>query len=338
MSGREQWIDRNVFVSGATGFIGSWVTKTLVESGASVTILIRDICPKPLLGSIKDLYSKVKSVILGDVTDYSVLERTFNEYEIDTCFHLAAQTLVGTAKRSPLSTFESNIKGTWNILEACRNSQTVNRIVIASSDKVYGEPRKLPITEDHPLLASYPYEASKACADILARSYFQTYGLCVGVTRCSNIYGGGDLNFSRIVPDTIRSVLLNKNPIIRSDGTPVRDYLYVSDAVNAYLSLAENLDRAMIKGETFNFGTGNPISVLDLVRKIIELSRKHNLKAVILGKGTKEIEKEYLSFGKARDLLKWKPEVSLEEGLDKTIKWYRENAGLWVPHTGRDKN
>jgi CDP-glucose 4,6-dehydratase len=334
MKQKEFWINRNVFVTGATGFIGSWITKTLIERGASVTILVRDICPKPILESAKNVYSKLRGIILGDVVDYKVIERILNEYEIDTCFHLAAQTLVGTAKRSPLSTFETNIKGTWNVLEASRNSQTVHRIVLASSDKVYGEPIKLPITEDHALLASYPYEASKACADILARSYFQTYSLCVAVTRCSNVYGGGDLNFSRIVPDTIRSVLLDKNPIIRSDGTPVRDYMYVSDAVNAYLTLAENLERSAVKGEAFNFGTNKPISVLDLVRKIIELSGKRNLNAVILGKAIKEIEKEYLSSEKAKTTLNWKPKVSLDQGLVETINWYKENMGLWMPYTG----
>jgi len=330
LASAEFWKGRNVFVSGATGFIGSWITEALLDSGAHVTILVRDLCPKPALESMSNIYSKLRSAVLGDLTDYSIIERTFGEYEIDTCFHLAAQTIVNVAKRSPLSTFESNIKGTWNLLEAARNLRTVERIIMASSDKAYGEPTKLPITESHPLLASYPYEASKACAEILARTYFKTYGLPVAVTRCSNVYGGRDLNFSRIVPDTIRSVLLDKDPIIRSDGTPVRDYIYISDVVNAYLTLAKNLDRSEVKGQAFNFGTGKPVSVLDLVRKTIEVSGKTHLKPVVLGKETKEINVEYLSSEKARVVLNWEAKVPLERGLLETIRWYK-NMWLCMP-------
>jgi len=330
LSSAEFWNDRNVFVSGATGFIGSWITEALLDSGAHVTILVRDLLPKPVLKSMSGVYSRLKSVVLGDLTDYNTVKRIFIEYEIDTCFHLAAQTIVNIAKHSPLSTFESNIKGTWNVLEAARNSRTVERVIVASSDKAYGEPIKLPITENHPLLASYPYEASKACAEILAHTYFETYGLPAVVSRCSNVYGGRDLNFSRIVPDTIRSVLLDRDPIIRSDGTPIRDYMYVSDVVNAYLTLAENLNRSEVKGQAFNFGTGAPVSVLDLVRKIIKVSGKTHLKPMILGKGTNEIKEEYLSTEKARVVLNWEAKVPLDRGLIETIKWYKDNVALYA--------
>ena len=335
MSREGFWIDRNILVTGATGFVGSWITEALLDRGANVTILVRDVPSKLIYNEfISGIYSKLKSMVLGDLGVYSVVERALNEYEIDTCFHLAAQTIVGIAKHSPLSTFESNMRGTWNLLEACRNSRTLQRIVMASSDKAYGEPIKLPISEDHPLLALYPYEASKACADILARTYFHTYGLPVAITRCSNIYGGRDTNFSRIIPDTIRSVLLSKDPVIRSDGKPVRDYMYISDAINAYLTLAENLDRPEVKGEAFNFGTGKPISVIDLVKKIITMAENPHLKPVILGRETKEISVQYLSIEKARRVLKWKPKVSLENGLIETISWYKENKQLWLTKEG----
>jgi len=228
------WKDRNVFVTGATGFVGSWVIKALVEKGANVIILVRDHKPKSALKYMPDVQSNLGAVITGSITEYRVVERIFNEYEIDTCFHLAAQAIVAAANRSPLSTFESNIKGTWNILEAARNAPLLERMVVASSDKAYGEHDRLPYTEEYCLRALHPYDASKACADILARTYFNTYELPVAVSRCANIYGGGDLNFSRIVPDTIRSIIQGKNPIIRSDGTPVRDYMYILDAVNAF--------------------------------------------------------------------------------------------------------
>jgi CDP-glucose 4,6-dehydratase len=330
------WRGRNVLVTGATGFVGSWITEALVNMGANVVILVRDVSSLSSLAlkSASSIHSRARAAVLGDVTVYSVIERILNEYEVDTCFHLASQTIVGVAKRSPLSTFKSNIMGTWNVLEACRRSRILQRVVVASSDKAYGEPLKLPITEDHPLLAAYPYDASKACADILARTYFETYGLPVGVTRCSNIYGGGDMNFSRIIPDTVRSVLIGKAPIIRSDGTPERDYMYISDAVNAYITLAENLDRPKVKGEAFNFGTGKPVSVLDLVEKIINLAGKPHLKPVILGRETKEIKVQYLSTKKAKDALNWEARVSLEQGLVKTIKWYKENMQFWMPLGG----
>lgn len=314
------WKERNVFVTGANGFVGSWIARALVENDANVIILERDTTPKSPL-RLFDLYPRL-TVISGDVTNYFTLLRVFNEYEIDTCFHLAAQAIVGMAYRSPLSTFESNIKGTWNVLEAARVSN-VDRVVIASSDKAYGEHAELPYKEEHSLDGLHPYDASKACADILTRTYFHTYSLPVAITRCANTYGGGDLNFSRIVPDTIRSVLHDKNPLIRSDGTPIRDYLYISDAVEGFLTLAEKL--GSVKGKAFNFGTNSPISVLELVNKIIMLSGKSHLEPVITGTGktTGEIDRQYLSSEKAERVLGWKPEYDLDRGLKETLEWYR---------------
>jgi len=316
------WKDKNVLITGASGFVGSWLAKSLVEKKANVIALVRDHVPdSPLI--YMDIYPQLKAVVDGDIIDHDTVNRVFNEYDIDTCFHLAAQTIVGAANREPIPTFQTNIKGTWNILDVALKSEILEKIVIASTDKVYGEPIKLPITEEHPLSAIYPYDASKACVEMLTRTYFETYGLPIAITRCCNIYGGGDLNFSRIIPDTIRSIIFNKSPIIRSDGTPVRDFIYITDVVNAYITLAENLDKKNVKGEAFNFGSNSPVKILDLVNKIIKISGK-NLKAVIKGKGKPkgEISEQYLSIEKADKILKWKPEVPLEMGLKKTIEWY----------------
>lgn len=326
------WKGRNVFLTGANGFVGTWLAKALVDKGATVIALIRDIIPESPLEYMA-VSPKLSAIVYGTTTDYDVVERTFNEYAIDTCFHLAAQAITTAANQSPPSTFESNIKGTWNVLEAARNSKTLQRIVVASSDKAYGEHDKLPYKEDFPLLASHPYDASKACTDILARTYWNTYDLPVAVSRCANIYGGGDLNFSRIVPDTIRAVLYDKRPVIRSDGTPIRDYMYVSDAVDAYLLLAERIDNPKVTGEAFNFGTEEPVSVLELVDKIIQASGKTSLEPVIKGtsKMAGEIDKQYLSITKARSVLGWDPKYDLEDGLLETISWY----GKWFQDQGR---
>lgn len=318
----EFWKERNVFITGANGLVGSWLTKELVKRGANAVVLIRDFTPKYNL--LNDVYNDLGAVVNGSITDLPLVERIFNEYEIESCFHLAAQTIVGIANRSPLSTFESNIKGTWNILEAARGSKLVRRVIVASSDKAYGEQSSLPYTEDMCLLANHPYDASKACTDILARSYFNTYGLPVAVTRCANVYGGGDLNFSRIIPDTIRSILHDTPPVIRSDGLPVREYMYVRDAVSAYLTLAEQIDKKNVAGEAFNFGAENPITVLELVNEILRVAGRTDLNPIIAGKGkTKgEIEKQFLSIEKAMKVLGWHPKYDLAAGLKETIEWY----------------
>ncbi|MFH0979298.1 MAG: GDP-mannose 4,6-dehydratase [Candidatus Woesearchaeota archaeon] len=315
------WKGKKALVSGADGFVGSWVAKKLIDSKAQVVAIVRD---EKAEGNLKILGLTDKiTIVRGDITDLETVERTINEYEIDSCFHLAAQAIVGIANRSPLSTFNSNIKGTWTVLEACRRSPKVERIVVASSDKAYGTQKKLPYTEDAPLLGSNPYDASKACTDIVARSYYSTYSLPVAVTRCANIYGGGDLNFSRIIPDAIRCILANENFVIRSDGTPERDYMYVEDAASAYLTLAEQCARNEVKGQAFNFGTGTPVSVLALFAKIAGLCGKEEFKPTVLGQAKNEIDRQFLDSNKAKRILNWAPRYSLDDGLKKTIQWYK---------------
>ncbi|MBI2598115.1 MAG: GDP-mannose 4,6-dehydratase [Candidatus Diapherotrites archaeon] len=316
------WEEKKVFITGADGFIGSWVAKELVEKKAKVVALVRDL--KPGLGfDLHGLRDRI-TIVNGDLADLKVLQRALNEYEIDSVFHIAAQAIVGIANKSPLSTFESNIKGTWNILEACRLNDSIQRIVVASSDKAYGAQKQLPYTEESPLLGIYPYDASKACADILARSYFATYGLPVAVTRNANTFGGGDMNFSRIIPDAIKCLIDGKKFAIRSDGTPERDYMYVKDASNAYLALGKALDRKELHGEAFNFGTERPVSVVELFKKISSLMGKPNEQPEILGQARNEIDTQYLSISKAKKLLGWQPKYSLEKGLMETIEWYRK--------------
>jgi len=316
------WQDRSVFVTGCTGFLGSWLTMALVDAGANVVGLLRDVVPFSHLR--RSGYQERIVVVHGDVTDYACMERALAEYEIDTVFHLAAQTIVTIANRAPLSTFATNIGGTWTVLEAARRTARVRRVVIASSDKAYGIHRTLPYTEDAPLQACYPYDASKACAEYLARTYVTTYGLPVAITRCANLYGGGDLNWSRLFPGTIRSVLRGERPLIRSDGTMVRDYIYVRDAVQAYISLAEQLERPDVIGEAFNFGMDNPKSVLEIVQTIIALSDDPSLEPIVLGEAPNEIPAQYLDSSKAKRMLNWQPRYSLEEGLREALAWYRE--------------
>ena len=319
------WKNRNVFVTGCTGLLGSWLTSFLVERGANVTGLIRDWVPRSNL-NWSGFIDRI-NIVRGEVEDYSLLERVINEYEIDTIFHLAAQTIVGIANRNPISTFETNVKGTWNILEACRRNPTVKRIIVASSDKAYGEHKELPYREDAPLRGSHPYDVSKSCADLIVFAYYDTYELPVCVTRCGNFYGGGDLNFNRIVPGTIRSVIFNERPIIRSDGTLIRDYIYILDAVEAYLLLAEKMDKLPIHGEAFNFSNELQLTVLGLTKKILKLMDREDLKPIILGEAKSEIRHQYLSAAKARRILKWEPKYILEQGLKETIVWYRKFFG-----------
>ncbi|MFO7741961.1 MAG: GDP-mannose 4,6-dehydratase [Anaerolineae bacterium] len=316
------WLDRPVFVTGCTGILGSWLTIALVDRGAAVTGLIRDQIPFSQLRASG--YQDRIRVVPGDVTDYALVERALNEYEIDTVFHLAAQTIVPIANRAPLSTFETNIRGTWTVLEAARRSPNVRSILVASSDKAYGSAEELPYTEDTPLLGLYPYDVSKACADRITQSYAATYDLPVAVTRCANLYGGGDLNWSRLIPGTIRSVIRGQRPVIRSDGTLRRDYLYVQDALAAYLKLAETMEAPHVRGEGFNIGVDDPRTVMEVVEAIIDVSDQPTLKPIILAEAPNEIQDQYLDSGKARRLLGWAPRYSLKEGLRETMAWYRD--------------
>lgn len=319
------WLDRPVLVTGCTGILGSWLTIALVDAGAAVTGLIRDEVPFTHLR--RSGYEDRIRVVRGDVTDYELMERALNEYEIDTLFHLAAQTIVHIADRAPLSTFETNIKGTWTVLEAARRTPKTKRIVVASSDKAYGKYEDLPYTEDAALKGCYPYDVSKACADRITRSYAVTYDVPVAVTRCANLYGGGDLNWSRLIPGTIRSVLRGRRPVIRSDGTLLRDYLHIPDAVTAYLRLAERLDAPEVRGEAFNFGMDDPKSVMEVVQTIIDVSDEPTLEPLVLGEAKNEIQAQYLDSTKARRLLAWSPQHSLREGLRETLAWYRDFLG-----------
>jgi CDP-glucose 4,6-dehydratase len=316
------WRDRPVLVTGATGLLGGWIVQALLELRADVVCLVRDWVPQSELVR-QGLLDRVK-VARGDVRDQAVLERVLNEFEIDTVLHLAAQTIVGTANRNPVSTFETNVAGTWALLEACRRCPTVKQIVLASSDKAYGDQAKLPYTEDMALQGRHIYDASKSCADLVAQSFARVYGMPVAITRCGNFYGGGDLNWNRIVPGTIRSVLRDKAPLIRSDGTFIRDYIYAEDAVGAYLFLAEHLARRPeLRGEAFNFSNETQVTVQDLVGKILGMMRS-NLKPQVLNEASNEIRHQYLSAEKARRMLGWKPLFTLDAGLERTIAWYRQ--------------
>lgn len=316
------WTNRNVFVTGATGFVGAHITRLLIEQGASVVCLQRDAVRANSL-DLFDLRRRT-TVIQGALEDYTLLERILNEYEIEAVFHLGAQAIVGAANRSPLSTFETNIRGTYFLMEACRITKSVQRVVVASSDKAYGTHEHLPYTEDNALNGLFPYDASKVCTDVIARSYAHAYGLPVAVTRFANVYGPGDMNLSRIVPGTILSVLKNEAPIIRSDGTPIREFVYVDDVARGYLLLAERIAEA--KGEAFNFGTGEQVQMLDLVKRIIQLSGKTiEPKVMLQTKIAGEIDAQYLSAAKVEGRFGWKAEVSLDEGLRRTIDWYRQH-------------
>jgi len=321
----DRWRNRNVFITGCTGLLGSWLTKALVDRRANVVGLVRDNVPRANFSRLG--LDKLARTVRGQVEDYFLLERIINEYEIDTVFHLAAQTIVTIANRNPLSTFDANIKGTWNILEACRRNPTVRRIIVASSDKAYGEHRVLPYEETIALKGSYPYDVSKSCADLIAFAYYNTFKLPICITRCGNFYGGGDLNFNRIVPGTIRSVILNERPIIRSDGTLIRDYIYILDATEAYILLAERMEELPIHGEAFNFSNELQITVLDLTKAILKLMDREDLQPIIANETKSEIKHQYLSADKAKRILKWRPKYTLEKGLRETIAWYREFFG-----------
>ena len=329
----KDWSGHGVLVTGATGIVGSWLVKDLLACGARVIGLIRDWDPQSELMRSGDIQRI--NVVNAELEDFRAVERAITEHEPDTVFHLGAQTIVGTALRSPLQTLESNIRGTYHVLEACRiHSNTVRRVVVASSDKAYGDSDALPYTENMPPLGQHPYDVSKSCADLLARMYAVSYGLPVGIARCGNIYGGGDLNWSRIVPGTIRSLLHRQRPIIRSDGTYLRDYLYVQDAVSAYQSLACALDDPQLRGQAFNFGPGVPVSVLDIVTSIRSLMQVDDLDAMVVNNARAEIRNQYLDCSKAARLLRWQPGRTLREGLAETIAWYRGYFNGYVAARG----
>jgi CDP-glucose 4,6-dehydratase len=318
------WKNRNVLVTGATGLLGSWLTQELVARGAHVTCLVRDQVPRSRLvtsGTIATVH-----VVRAPLEDFQGVLRALNEYEVECVFHLAAQTIVGTASRSVLSTFEANIKGTWNVLEAARSlPQLVKRVVVASSDKAYGEHAKLPYSEDAPLVGRFPYDASKACAELLCASYAASFKLPVVTTRCGNLYGGGDLNFNRIVPGTIRSALLGERPIVRSNGKFVRDYFYVEDAAGAYLHLAEKMLELDLAGEAFNFGTNEPKNVLEMVALVLAAAGRPELEPVVQNQASNEIERQFLDCTKAQRKLGWTPRFTMKDALARTVAWYREH-------------
>jgi CDP-glucose 4,6-dehydratase len=322
MPGDGYWAQRSVLITGGNGLVGSWLTQGLLRRGARVIAVVRDLNPE---GPLRLLGLDDKVVIAtGDVTDLAFLSRLMAQYAVRCCLHLAAQTLVGRAHSSPLDTLDSNVRGTWAVLEACRQAG-VESVVIASSDKAYGSSPRLPYVESHPLLASRPYEASKACADILGRTYAATYGMAVGVTRCANIYGGGDLNETRLIPDVVMAALEGRRPVLRSDGSPVRDFMHVSDAVDAYLVLAEAASRPGVSGEAFNFGTNRPRSVLEVVRSILELAGRPDLEPVMENtvRSGDEIDAQYVDSSKAKQVLGWTARVELADGIEQTIAWYR---------------
>lgn len=314
------WQDRKVFVTGGSGLVGGWLVNALLDQGADVIVLLRDWVPSARLLH-KETLEKV-SLVRGDLSDSRFLERVLAEHEIQTVIHLAAQTIVPIANKNPLSTFESNIAGTWNLLEACRLVSSVSAVVVASSDKAYGDVPVLPYKETMSLQAVYPYDVSKACADMIAKSYALSFGLPVAITRCGNFFGGGDLNWNRIIPGTIRSVLRGQAPIIRTDGTLVRDYIYVEDAVNAYMTLAKALtNNADLRGEAFNFSNDSQKNVIDLTAMILK-ELKSDLMPIIKGENHGEIQAQYLDSTKANTVLNWRPQYGLAEGLKKTVQWY----------------
>ncbi|MBZ5580661.1 MAG: NAD-dependent epimerase/dehydratase family protein [Acidobacteriia bacterium] len=316
------WRDRPVLVTGATGLLGSWLTPRLAAAGADVVCLVRDWVPRSEL--VRSRFIEQVRVVRGDVRDRDTLERTLGEYQVDTVMHLAAQTIVGIANQNPVSTFESNIQGTWNVLEACRRSPGVRSIVIASSDKAYGDQDDLPYAESAPLQGRHPYDVSKSCADLIAHTYAKTYGLPVAITRCGNFYGGGDLNWDRIVPGTIRSVLRGQRPVIRSDGGYIRDYFYVEDGAAAYMLLAEQLYcREDLRGMAFNFSNELQITVLEMVHRILR-AMGSDLEPDVRNEARNEIRHQYLSAERARRVIHWSPLFTLEQGLERAIQWYRE--------------
>ncbi len=314
------WQDRRVLVTGATGLVGGWLVKRLLQAEADVVCLVRDWNSQAEVVRSGDLDRC--TIVRGDICDQVCLERTLGEYEIETVIHLAAQTIVGIANRNPVSTFESNVGGTWKLLEACRRSPVVQQIVMASSDKAYGDAEVLPYTEQAPLAGAHPYDVSKSCGDLISQTYANTYGLPVCITRCGNFFGGGDLNWNRILPGTIRAVLRGQQPVIRSDGSFIRDYFYVEDGAAAYMHLVEQMAiKPALAGEAFNLSTEIQVSVLQLVERVLGVMDS-SLTPIVLGEASHEIKHQYLDAGKARETLGWQPLFTLDEGLARTVAWY----------------
>jgi CDP-glucose 4,6-dehydratase len=317
------WQNRAVFVTGAAGLLGSHLCAALAVRGANIVGLVRDraaFSPLQNLGVAEKM-----TLVFGDIRDQSLIERILNNYEIQTVFHLAAQAIVGAANRNPVETFDSNIKGTWTILEAARRTPDSPQVLMASSDKAYGAHDHLPYTEEAPLQGRHPYDVSKSCADLIAQSYAHTYRLPIAIARCGNLFGPADLHWNRLVPGTMRAILENTPPLIRSDGTMTRDYLFVEDGASAYLSLAENLARdENLRGQAFNFGNNAPLSVLEMVQKIIKIANRDDLEPRILNEAGNEIPAQYLDSSRAQKMLGWQPRFSLEDGLQKTLGWYRK--------------
>jgi CDP-glucose 4,6-dehydratase len=319
------WRDRSVFVTGGTGLLGSWLVRQLMDNGANVVCLVRDWVPQSDLVRSRRI-EQVKT-IRGDVCDRELIERALGEYEVEVVFHMAAQAIVGIANRNPVSTFSTNIGGTWSVLEAFRRSPKVSSIVVASSDKAYGDQDRLPYTETMPLQGRHPYDVSKSCADLIAQTYATSYNMPVAITRCGNFYGGGDLNWNRVVPGTIRSVIRGERPVVRSDGNFVRDYFYIEDGAAAYILLAERLAAdAALRGQAFNFSNESQVSVLDMVELILR-KMKSSLRPEVLNEVSNEIRHQFLSAERARTMLNWRPQFTLESGLDRTLAWYREFLG-----------
>ena len=315
------WSDKRVLVTGASGMVGSWLTRWLSESGAYTVAFIADTDPQSEL--IRSGIINKINVINGRLENYDDIERAINNHEVDSIFHLGAQPIVGAADRAPRHTFESNIQGTWNLLDACRTlTPLVKRIVVASSDKAYGTQSVLPYTEDMSMNGDHPYEVSKSCTDLISTTYAHTYGTPVTIARCGNIYGGGDLNWNRIIPGTFRALLRGEQPILRSDGTFIRDYLHVDDVVSAYLALGENSDKPEFAGHAFNFSDESPLTVMQIFSAICEAAGKPNTKPVVLNEATGEIKDQYLDSTKAREVLGWHARVSLQDGLKKSFSWY----------------
>ena len=316
------WLDRPVFVTGGTGLVGTWLVKRLVAAKAHVICLVRDWVPEREV--LQPPLANQVTILRGDICDQPLMERILGEYEVQTVIHLAAQTIVGIANSNPVSTFETNIRGTWTLLEACKRSPKVKQVVCASSDKAYGSHEVLPYDEDAPLDGIFPYDMSKSCSDLIARTYAKVFKVPTIITRCGNVYGGGDFNWNRIVPGTIRSVVRNQRPVIRSDGKFIRDYFYVEDGAAVYMLLAEKLAQMPeLSGEAFNFSNEIQVDVLMLVDKILKLMGS-NLTPEIRNEASNEIRHQYLSADKARKLLQWSPLFDLDQGLTQTIAWYRE--------------